>query len=243
MEFIEEINKLKNEIQRDINNLFIWSSIVSETLRDKKNDKDFMKIKEYTVPSTKGESQIKRGKENLQEIFENAINKDFYYSIITYLIAIFENFLNQVAFKILKLDSKRLLITISGVNQSRKVELDKIIRSNSFDNLIEDLIKTELVNLFYASPQKYKEYFNKVLSLDIDDEIWDKWFECKATRDIIVHNNGIINDIYLSKSGDKARGMINEQIEVDEVYFKGLIVTLKSFAGKINKACKKNFIK
>lgn len=63
--------------------------------------------------------------------------------------------------------------------------------------------------------------------------------ECKATRDIIVHNAGIINKIYIEKTGSNARGIIGEEIVIDKLYFENLLVLSKSLIGIMVNQAKK----
>jgi len=82
----------------------------------------------------------------------------------------------------------------------------------------------------------------KVLSIKIDETLWDNWFESKATRDLIVHNSGIINKIYLEKAGTVARGKSGEKIVIDKKYFESTCVLIKSLVGKIETQAKKMII-
>lgn len=57
--------------------------------------------------------------------------------------------------------------------------------------------------------------------------------EIKASRDIIIHNSGLINKLYVEKAGDKSRGDAGEELVIDDAYFRHVIVTLKALAGAI----------
>jgi hypothetical protein len=63
------------------------------------------------------------------------------------------------------------------------------------------VIRKQLVTVFYGSPERYFEYIENVLSIQIEKELKDTFAEIKASRDIIVHNSGIANEIYVGKRG------------------------------------------
>jgi len=55
-----------------------------------------------------------------------------------------------------------------------------------------------------------------------------------SSRDMIIHKSGRINKLYVEKAGDQgARGADGEDLTSDPVYFRQVIVTLKSRSGEI----------
>ena len=90
-----------------------------------------------------------------------------------------------------------------------------------------------MISLFYARPSAQFEYLEKVTSVVLDDELKDKWIENKATRDLIVHNSGLINKLYIKKSGNSARGKEGDRIVVDKQYLEASMANMKSLIGKI----------
>ena len=75
----------------------------------------------------------------------------------------------------------------------------------------------------------------------MSDEVWDKWFEIKATRDIIVHNEAVINKVYLEKAGALARGQKGTSIVITADYFREVISLMKSMLEKIQQSIKNEF--
>lgn len=57
-----------------------------------------------------------------------------------------------------------------------------------------------IINLWQH--KKQIEYFDKALGIKVDDDIWGKWVEIKARRDLWVHNAGIVNQVYIDKVRD-----------------------------------------
>ena len=40
----------------------------------------------------------------------------------------------------------------------------------------------------------------------------------KATRDILEHNAGVVNDIYIRKAGNRTRYAVGDLVEIDDSY-------------------------
>ncbi|HJR09002.1 MAG TPA: hypothetical protein VJ842_17215 [Pyrinomonadaceae bacterium] len=57
----------------------------------------------------------------------------------------------------------------------------------------------------------------------------------KATRDLLIHNSGVINDVYLSKVEAKKRGERGERILINAGYFDHCISTLKRLSGIVKR--------
>ena len=92
--------------------------------------------------------------------------------------------------------------------------------SGNVTSLIDFFAETEINELKY---QKVKDWFNRLnqmikLDYPLVDEIEDI-SELKATRDILVHNSGIVNQIYINKSGNRSKFKLGETIEVENQYF------------------------
>jgi hypothetical protein len=93
-----------------------------------------------------------------------------------------------------------------------------------------------LSNIFYSSPEKQFEYLQRVVGIEVDERIeilFNKWKEYKATRDLIVHNHGIINEVYLFKADKNARGSIGDSVVITDEYIDTLVAESKSLIGSI----------
>jgi hypothetical protein len=85
------------------------------------------------------------------------------------------------------------------------------------------------------APDEYMSKTKEVLSIEIDDEIINDYIEIKASRDIIIHNLGEINRLYVDKAGKKARGAVGDELVIDNKYFKHVLITAKSLSGTIQR--------
>ena len=91
----------------------------------------------------------------------------------------------------------------------------------------------------FGKPTVYLDKATKVLSIEIDDEFIKDYIEIKASRDIIVHNLGEINSLYVDKAGEKARGALGDELVVNTAYFKHVLVTAKTLSGTIQREVEK----
>jgi len=87
--------------------------------------------------------------------------------------------------------------------------------------------------LMFGRPSEYLDKAAKVLAIELDSDIVNAFIEIKASRDIIIHNSGRINKLYVEKAGDQRRGEDSEELVIDRAYFRHVIVTLKKLSGQI----------
>lgn len=107
--------------------------------------------------------------------------------------------------------------------------------NNSKEEMIEKIIDQKVDNLFYASPKKQLEYLDGALGITICEDSWYKWIEYKARRDVIIHNNGIINDVYLSKVNGYGKFINGDEVFFDKKEFSDIVSTLKAIIGEIDR--------
>lgn len=189
-------------------------------------------------------NQLEYGKNQpiKREIIKNACNKDLYYSTFTYLVAGMEDFFTQLIKLILQKDNRRLLVTIKDINFKSKYDLENIVLANNKEDIIDFIIEDRIISIMYAKSRCQSEYFRKALSINISDDEWNKWYEIKATRDIIVHNLGIINETYIEKAGVSSRGNLGDAIRVDTSYFLSSIKFMKKIISTCNVIIKDEFV-
>lgn len=106
-----------------------------------------------------------------------------------------------------------------SLSSKKQVDLDTILNAQHLDDVIQEIVNKEIESVFYGRLAAWFKYFKDQLKWEYPDRAdVDKIAEIKAARDILVHNNGIINAVYLSKAGQSARGAEGQRLEVDEVY-------------------------
>lgn len=240
----EETNKaignLRTKYQKSINDLFIWTSIAVNSLEYILNDEIFLSRQKYEIPSKKTDKKVNRNKESLIELITDAKDTQFNQAIFSYVVAQMEAFFQEVLLLILSFDNKKLSTKINGIDHLKKIDVLEIINRGSYESIIESIIEKELMSLFYSRPDLQFEYLEAVTDITLENNLKNKWVEFKASRDLIVHNSGKINQLYIKKAGTLARGVNGDDIIVDSEYLKNSLTTIKSIVGTTCSQIQKN---
>ncbi len=239
-EYKNQLSKFRLNKQKLINDTYLWVTLAIKSLEVIADSNELIKnTSKFQVPSTVKGKTVNRKPEDIKKIIKNASDKEIYFTLFTYIVAQFEGFLVDTITLVLKYDNRKLRVNVQGNDNNKKVDISELLDCNSYDSIIELVIDRQLASLFYAGPKKQVEYLEKVLTIKTDEKIWDKWFEFKATRDIIVHNSGVINKMYMEKVGANSRGKVGQQITVSKKYFEDALATIKSLVGQIEVQAKK----
>ncbi len=230
-QYISAISK-QRLIQSVLNNIYIWSRLAVLSLGEIEKHRDFLeKISSFSVPSKSPHKVVNRSTDNIIETLKKARTTEFYKAMVVYVVSIVEPVLLEIVRLTMQYDKRRIKTKPKGCDG--KLEYDTIIDCDDYDDIMQVIIAKQIDVLSYSKPNDQLEYIEKLLSIEIDDVLWGKWIEIKASRDLIVHNKSIINKVYLDKVGKFARGTQGKEITVDEDYYKSLIVISKSLIGKI----------
>jgi len=117
-------------------------------------------------------------------------------------------------------DLFRLWLATYPVSLSdRSLKFGTVLKAGDVATVTLAVIDKELNELKYERVADWFAYLNKLVKLGCPapDEI-EALAEMKASRDIVVHNKGIANAVYVSKSGSKARYKDGENLEITEPY-------------------------
>lgn len=162
---------------------------------------------------------------NLKSLYKK-INSDGlsyqYVKSLVFIINIVEDYISLNLIRILKSYPQKLLISTKGnpvPPGSYSVDMRDLIAAGSFEEIVSQKAEQRTRDALYASPKQYAQYFASVTGIKIEKDIWESYAEIKATRDLYVHGNGKINEIYIEKAGGKARYDLGEVAVVDAVYF------------------------
>jgi hypothetical protein len=223
----------RKKAQREINNACIWSSIALESLETSLKDSSFLERQRYEVPSAKPRKVVKRSRDEVEEVIKAAAGMHLHRAVFVYLVAHVEACLTELLRAVLIEDPRRIKCRVDGIKHMKSVEVDTAIDCVSHSSLIEEIVGSELVNVFYANPKAQLTYLEKVLGIGLDDATKSTWREIKASRDIIVHNSGVINETYMLKAETRARGAVGDDLVVDKVYFEESASAMKSLVGRI----------
>jgi hypothetical protein len=136
-----------------------------------------------------------------------------YLTVFTFqhFVSLFEAFI----FDLLRLWLSAYPASLSG----RKLDFGAVLRSPDRASLIQTVVDGELNQLKYERLSEWFAYAERLAKFGCPsaDEI-ERLAEIKASRDVLVHNNGIANTVYLAKSGIRARCKDGERLEVPDTY-------------------------
>src|SRR5262249_31773472 len=113
----------------------------------------------------------------------------------------------------------RLLLHNPWQFAGKQVDFDVVLRARDREEVVSAVILKQLNELKYESLRDWFVALDKALKLDCPSEDEkDALAEVKATRDILEHNAGVVNEIYRRKAGTKARYAVGDQVEIDDTY-------------------------
>lgn len=138
-------------------------------------------------------------------------------------LSIFESFL---------FDLLRLWLTAYPHSlASKKVDVQAILDAPDKDAILRDVVTRELHERAYDRPAEWFRYLEDRarLGCPTTGEI-ERIAEAKATRDVLIHNRGIANRIYVAKAGRLARYADGQRIDVSEPYHRGVWELLRKVA-------------
>jgi hypothetical protein len=143
---------------------------------------------------------------------------------------------------VLRTYPKKITMSIQGVEQKKAVDIDIVLNATDIDEVHYALIEQRLHSISYAKPADYLRYLKQVAHVTTSEDAFAAYIEIKATRDIIIHNGGIANAIYIEKAGAKARVALDAPLPMDARYFDQSIAIIKRIAGIIKRDIEKHFV-
>ena len=185
--------------------------------------------KPYSVPKGKSLVLSRRRDEDIGLIFMAQYDRGVFETHIISMVSRAEAFL-QDALSIVASEYPQKLSILADKNG---IPLDLFLESVERDDVIRRFVAFKCEGLMFGKPSDYLDKAAKVLSIELDDEIVKDFIEIKASRDIIIHNSGVINKLYVEKAGDRRRGEIGDELVIDRSYFRHVVITLKKLSGSI----------
>ena len=247
----KEINKQRLILTKRLNDMHIFIYQAIPLLLDYQNNyqSKSKSPKKYYVPSSKFKKIAYRSDKQLKEIFNQFIHKSLYENFIVISVSRFEAYLFYVLKTILTEYPEKLRVTLKNSEPNRnpdsnkKVDLDLIFESKNRDEIITKIISERLYQVSYLPPNEYLQYFKNVTGVNIPKDIYNNYTEIKATRDLLIHSFGIVNETYLKKVGKLKRSKENEPVPIDAKYYDHCVASLKELAIYIYEEISKIFVK
>ena len=204
--YFTKIGELRKKYQKGINNLYIWTTLVLDTMEYILKDSSFFTTKHFTIPSKIKGKILKREPKQLKLIIQEARSTEIIKANFVYLVAQYESFFQDAYYYVLLYKS----------------------------DLNENSINKKVIDFTYLTPYKQFSFFEQYIKTDtISKEYQQRLIELKASRDLIVHNDGIINSKYITKSGSFARAKVGDEININIGYFGDSLSIIKSIIGQI----------
>lgn len=113
------------------------------------------------------------------------------------------------------------------------------ILNNQF-RLLDNIIDEELRKLSYANIIKLLDYFIEVLSLDsmiVTPELKSSIIEIKASRNLLMHNDLVVNREYIERAGPYSRAEnVGSKLRIDSEYLQNCLQVILEFNDVLEKS-------
>lgn len=137
-----------------------------------------------------------------------------------HFVAVFEDFV----FGLLRL----WLTAYPGSLSEKEIKFGLVLRAPDKDAITQAVVDRELNELKYERVSEWFVYLDRRAKLGVPEAtLVEALAEIKASRDILAHNNGVVNAVYLAKAGSRARYREGERLEISEGYHRLSWETIK----------------
>jgi hypothetical protein len=179
---------------------FTWRSLSQEVMRDGLK---------FTWQNLATGSKVTET--DIESYAQRYVARELACATLQQFVSIFECFLSDVC--------RAWLLAFPVGIARRQLNGREILSLPDKPAIIDALIEKELRDVFYDRPSNWFGYLNNLVSLGAPTQKdVESFSEIKATRDILVHGQGIANAYYVDKSGKAARVRLGEPINVPEPY-------------------------
>ena len=140
-----------------------------------------------------------------------------------YLVAIFDAFLSDIFTEVAHARPEIL------TSKKKQVSYAKILELGNFEAMVDFIASRELNELSYKSIKEQADYYEDRFGVALRDSgvSVNELMELRCTRNLLVHNNGIVNHIYLEQvSGSSYRS--GDEVKVDAEYFDHAVESFNS---------------
>lgn len=124
-----------------------------------------------------------------------------------------------------------------GILLRKQVDLETVLGAADKSDVLRLVVERELNEVKYRRVADWFEYLRKLVAAPgpTDDELAGL-AEAKAGRDILVHAQGIVNAVYVAKSGTQARYTIGDVLELPEPYLRATASLFDKITGDVSAA-------
>lgn len=135
-------------------------------------------------------------------------------NLLVELISIFEDYIQNILKYLLHKNQELAL------SSDKQINADEILKYNSIEDLKSAIIEDKVHKLMYRSLKNIINFISSGFKVrfELEDDMYMDVLYWKETRNIIIHNRGIVNDIYLNaikKHGIKRELQIGNRLEIE----------------------------
>jgi hypothetical protein len=113
----------------------------------------------------------------------------------------------------------RLWVTSHPTHLKGEVPVQLIVAAPDKAAILRPLIDQYVLGMGYKSPREWFKQLSSIVSLNHPSEAEiDQFAEFKATRDVFVHNRGIVTAIYTAKAGSLTRAPVGAPLDLPDAY-------------------------
>jgi hypothetical protein len=185
----------------------------------------------YPVPKRDRSVTSKRFDRDVGAIFKAQHDRGVFETNVISIVSRAEAFVQECLFIAIDAQPRKLIL----IGERAGVPLDIFLQYGNHSDVLRAYIELRCQELMFGKPADYLAKVAKVLSIEIPEPIIQDYTEIKASRDIIVHSGGRINQLYLDKAGNGARGALGDELAIDADYFEHVVVCVKLLAGAIQR--------
>ncbi len=119
----------------------------------------------------------------------------------------------------------------------KQVEMSAVLKAPDKDAIVLTVVEQELNKLKYKRLADWFEYLKALTNIDfLNPAEIEELSEIKASRDILVHNNGVANATYVSKAGSRARYKDGDKLEIPEPYHRASWETINKMVRVVSES-------
>jgi hypothetical protein len=150
-------------------------------------------------------------------------------STFQHFVSLFEDFLFELL--------RYWLAAYPGSLSKKQIEVGAVLKALDKSAIVLAVVDRELNELKYERLADGFAHLERLTNLGCPTttEI-EKLAEIKASRDVLVHNNGIANATYVSKAGTRARYKDGEKLEISEHYHRASWETIRKVVRDVSAA-------
>ncbi|MFI8493312.1 hypothetical protein ACIGC1_10435 [Peribacillus butanolivorans] len=149
-----------------------------------------------------------------------------YRNSLTSLMIYFENLVSNII-------KQRLQLFPNSFNPNEKsIKYGDLIQFENLSDALDHLIDNEVIGIMYGGFKSWVTYLNKAgVKTKKVDILLEEINEAYNRRNLFVHNDGVINNVYLNKVNSKFTKGLSKgaPIHITEMYLKGAIEAVKKY--------------